>query len=254
MNNVLQILDVRVEFGRFVAIDHFSLSISPGQLHFLIGPNGAGKTTLLDVISGKVKPVKGSVLLQGKHDLVKYKEHQIVQLGIGRKFQTPSVFENLTVIENLSIALKQPRGIWTLFRKKHSPEQWDEIERRLVQVGLQEKRNDRAGSLSHGEKQWLEIAMVLLLQPHLILLDEPVAGMSKRETDKTGQLLQEIAQEKTVVVVEHDMHFVRSFADRVTVMHEGKLLCDGTVEEVQNNPDVQQAYLGNRREPQHVAG
>ncbi|UOF88846.1 urea ABC transporter ATP-binding protein UrtD [Fodinisporobacter ferrooxydans] len=252
--DVLQINSIKVEFERFIAIQDFSMAIQSRQLLFLIGPNGAGKTTLLDVICGKVKPVSGEVVLNDTYNLVKYKEHQIVELGIGRKFQAPSVFEQLTVQENMEIALKQSRRLWRLLRTRRAKEEQETIADRLAQMSLYEKKQQQAKALSHGEKQWLEIAMVLALEPHLILLDEPVAGMSKGETEKTGQLLKDIATEKTVVVVEHDMHFVRSFADRVTVMHEGRMLCDGSVEEIQNNPIVQQVYLGQRRERMHAAG
>jgi len=245
---LLKVENIRVVFDRFVAINDMSMTVPDKGLRFLIGPNGAGKTTLLDVICGKVRPQIGKVLFNERYPLGKFSEHEIVRLGIGRKFQAPSVFEQLTVMDNLEIAMNQPRGVWDLIKARSGKEQFEKIEQRLVQMKLQHSRHKVAGTLAHGEKQWLEIAMVLLQEPLLLLLDEPVAGMSKSETEQTGELLRDIAKEKAVVVVEHDMQFVRKFAHWVTVMHEGGVLCEGTVDEVQQNEMVQQVYIGRRVE------
>ncbi|ANY66518.1 urea ABC transporter ATP-binding protein UrtD [Paenibacillus sp. BIHB 4019] len=246
--SILQCNDVTVEFDGFKAIQGMSLTLAKGELRFLIGPNGAGKTTMLDVICGKVRPSKGQVTFNGDIDITRKKEHQIAELGIGRKFQAPSIFPSMTVLENLEIALRQRRGVFaTLFARLQAEEQ-KRMKRQLEMIGLADQEDSRAGGLSHGEKQWLEIGMMLLQEPDILLLDEPVAGMTDKETDKTGELLQEIARERSIVVVEHDMEFVRSFASKVTVMHEGKLLKEGTMEDVQRDVRVAEVYLGKRRD------
>jgi urea transport system ATP-binding protein len=239
-----------VSFDGFRAVQEMSMELAPGELRFLIGPNGAGKTTMLDAICGKVKPVGGSVEFngrRGKVDVTRRKEHEIAQLGIGRKFQTPSIFSGLTVEENLEIAMSQNRSVWAALRASMKPRDRDRIDAELALIGLSHKRQLRAGLLSHGEKQWLEIGMMLLQEPEILLLDEPVAGMTDKETEKTGELLQEIVRKRTVVVVEHDMEFVRNFASKVTVMHEGKLLKEGTMDEVQRDDRVAEVYLGRKR-------
>jgi len=214
----------------------------------LIGPNGAGKTTLLDVICGRVKPERGRVIFKEDIDMCRKQEHEIVRLGISRKFQTPAVFTNLSVFENLELSLRQNRGVFSSLFAKLTSDQEDIIFSNLETIGLAEKAWDKAGSLAHGEKQWLEIGMLLVQEPELLLLDEPVAGMTKSETEKTGELLQSIAKNRSVLVVEHDMEFVRQFAKKVTVLHEGKILCEGPVEKVQNDQRVVEVYLGRGRE------
>ncbi|WP_249436003.1 urea ABC transporter ATP-binding protein UrtD [Paenibacillus sp. Marseille-Q4541] len=245
--------DVTVSFSGFVAVRGMNLSLRQRELHFLIGPNGAGKTTMLDVICGKTKPLSGQVLLPDGTDLVRKKEHQVARLGIGRKFQAPSVFGGLTVLENLEIAQDPNKNVFHALRKRRSDRVTSSMEEVLEQIGLGHRLDIRAGSLSHGEKQWLEIGMLLLQEPDVLLLDEPVAGMTDEETDKTGILLTEIAKKRSVVIVEHDMEFVRHYAEKVTVMHEGKLLTEGTMQEVQLNPVVAEVYLGKRRGSDVVA-
>ncbi|MBP3967018.1 urea ABC transporter ATP-binding protein UrtD [Paenibacillus lignilyticus] len=245
---VLQCDEVTVDFDGFKAVQGMNFSLTRGELRFLIGPNGAGKTTMLDVICGKVKPADGKVLFSGSVDITRKKEHQIAELGIGRKFQTPSIFPSLTVMENFEIAMKQNRGVFAAMRAKMRAEDRERIQAQLELVGLSGKAGWRAGDLSHGEKQWLEIGMMLLQEPEILLLDEPVAGMTDGETEKTGELLQHIRKTQSIVVVEHDMEFVRSFASKVTVMHEGKLLKEGSMEEVQRDDRVAEVYLGKRRD------
>ena len=245
---ILQCSEVTVDFDGFKAVQGMNFKLEKGELRFLIGPNGAGKTTMLDVICGKVKPAAGKVMFGGSVDITRKKEHQIAELGIGRKFQTPSIFASLTVVENLEIAMKQHRGVFAAMRAKMRAEDHERIEAQLSMIGLENKGDWRAGGLSHGEKQWLEIGMMLLQEPEILLLDEPVAGMTDNETEKTGELLQEIRMTQSIVVVEHDMEFVRSFASKVTVMHEGKLLKEGSMEEVQRDDRVAEVYLGKRRD------
>ncbi|WP_051620244.1 urea ABC transporter ATP-binding protein UrtD [Paenibacillus sp. UNC451MF] len=244
---LVRIEQLEVDFDGFKAIRGLNFSIQPGELRFLIGPNGAGKTTLLDVLCGKVKPSKGKVGF--KHmDLTKFQEHQIAQLGIGRKFQAPSIFVTLTVLENLLLSMRQKRGLLSSLIAKTTPEQRDRIKYYLHMIGLAEKAKQVAGSLSHGEKQWLEIGMLLIQEPELLLLDEPAAGMTDSETEKTGELLHKISNQQTVIVVEHDMEFVRNYAKTVTVMHEGTVLREGTMEDIQNDDKVAEVYLGRRGE------
>lgn len=245
---VLSAEDITVSFGGFMAVRGMSLALGRHELHFLIGPNGAGKTTMLDVICGKTKAVSGRVLLDGKTDLTRKKEFEIARLGIGRKFQAPSIFANLSVQENLELAGDANRSVLRSLRSRRNSGMTSEMNRVQELIGLTGRSGTRAGSLSHGEKQWLEIGMLLLQKPSVLLLDEPVAGMTDEETVKTGELLKEIAKDCSVVVVEHDMEFVRSFASRVTVMHEGKLLKEGTMTEIQSDPAVAEVYLGKRRD------
>ncbi|MFC5701340.1 urea ABC transporter ATP-binding protein UrtD [Cohnella faecalis] len=248
---ILSCEKVTVAFDGFKAVQGMDLKLEKGELRFLIGPNGAGKTTMLDVICGKVKPVSGKVAFEsrsGTIDITRRKEHKIAELGIGRKFQAPSIFAGLTVGENLEIAMSQNRSVWATLRASMSKTESERIEAELELIGLQDHRALRAGLLSHGQKQWLEIGMMLLQEPEILLLDEPVAGMTDKETDKTGELLQQIVQKRTVVVVEHDMEFVRNFASKVTVMHEGKLLKEGSMDDVQKDDRVAEVYLGKRRD------
>ncbi|EWC60066.1 Urea ABC transporter, ATPase protein UrtD [Actinokineospora spheciospongiae] len=236
----LELTDVRVTFDGFVAVDGVSMTVLQGDLRFLIGPNGAGKTTLVDAITGLVA-ASGSATF-GATQLLNQKVHKIARLGVGRTFQTASVFEELTVLQNLDIAAGAGRGPLTLLRRRSSvPE---EVEEALEIIGLGDLRDKQAGVLAHGQKQWLEIGMLLVQNARVLLLDEPVAGMSAHERDETGQLLRRIGAERTVVVVEHDMDFMRSFATSVTVLHAGRVLSEGTVAEVQADPRVQEVYLG----------
>jgi len=237
---------VTVDFDGFKAVNEMDFELKRGELRFLIGPNGAGKTTMLDCLCGKVRPSKGRILFRGKVELTSLSEHRIARLGIGRKFQAPSVFLDLTVEENLELAMHRDKSVRYLLRVRRQDRQ--RIDERLEMIGLADKRHVRAGVLSHGEKQWLEIGMILMLEPDVVLLDEPVAGMSDEETMKTGELLRRIAGDRSIVVVEHDMEFVRQFASKVTVMHEGRLLKEGTMEEIQRDKRVAEVYLGGRRE------
>ncbi|GAA1846477.1 urea ABC transporter ATP-binding protein UrtD [Pseudonocardia ailaonensis] len=236
----LELSGLTVTFDGFVAVDHVDLSVLPGDLRFLIGPNGAGKTTLIDAVSGLV-PAAGRAEFAGRN-LLGLKVHRIARLGVGRTFQTATVFEELTVLQNLDIAAGAGRSAWTLLRTRRGvPEVVTEA---LETVGLTELADTPAGILAHGQKQWLEIGMLLVQDAKLLMLDEPVAGMSAEEKEQTGRLLQRICTDRTVVVVEHDMDFMRAFAKSVTVLHAGKVLAEGTVTEVQADPRVQEVYLG----------
>lgn len=235
---------VSVSFDGFRAINNLALMVAPGELRTIIGPNGAGKTTMMDIITGKTRPDSGEVLFAGRIDLTKLDEVAIANLGIGRKFQKPTVFENLTVFENFELALKSARGAWKTLAGRLNSEALDRIGWALDTVGLESKVEDIAGSLSHGQKQWLEIGMLLVQDTQLILLDEPVAGMTDAETKQTAELILTLKGERTLVVVEHDMEFVRDLGARVTVLHEGSVLSEGTVDHVQNDPRVIEVYLG----------
>ena len=235
---------VTVSFDGFQALDGLSLIVDPGELRIIIGPNGAGKTTMMDVITGRTRPDGGRVLFDGGIDLTRLDEAAIASLGIGRKFQKPAVFENLNVLENLELALASDRRTLPTLLARLSPEQQRRIEEVLEIVGLRARRHALAGTLSHGQKQWLEIGMLLAQDMQLLLLDEPVAGMSDHETEKTAALVREIAGTRTVVVVEHDMAFVRELGAKTTVLHEGRVLAEGSVESVQANPRVIEVYLG----------
>ena len=237
----LQIRDLRVQFDGFHAVDGVDLTLMQGDLRFLIGPNGAGKTTIIDAITGLVKST-GSIQKSGV-ELVGKKVHQIARLGIGRTFQTASVFEELTVLQNLDIAAGAGRSVWTMLRRRPA-EIGDDILEVLETIGLADHRETKAGVLAHGQKQWLEIGMLLVQNASVLLLDEPVAGMSGEEREETGQLLRRIGGERTVVVVEHDMDFMRSFATSVSVLARGKVIAEGSVAQVQANPKVQEVYLG----------
>ncbi|MDQ4011404.1 MAG: urea ABC transporter ATP-binding protein UrtD [Actinomycetota bacterium] len=236
----LELSGVRVVFDGFAAVDGVSLTVLQGDLRFLIGPNGAGKTTLVDAITGLV-PAAGSVKF-GKTELIGKKVHNIARLGIGRTFQTASVFEKLTVLQNLDIATGAGRRPLSLLRRRSSVP--PEVEETLEAVNLTKVRHSQAGALAHGQKQWLEIGMLLVQNVRVLLLDEPVAGMSAEERTQTGELLRRVGAQRTVVVVEHDMDFMRSFATSVTVLHAGQVLSEGTVAQVQADPKVQEVYLG----------
>jgi len=241
---VLYLEDISVSFDGFKALNDLTLYIQAGELRCIIGPNGAGKTTMMDVITGKTRPDSGTAFFGQSIDLLRLPEPDIAQAGIGRKFQSPTVFEQHTVFENLELAMSGPRGVWTMLFARLTPEQRLKIEQIMELIGLQDKRFSLAGSLSHGQKQWLEIGMLLMQEPALLLVDEPVAGMTPQETERTAELLVSLAGERSVVVVEHDMEFVRSIARTVTVLHEGSVLAEGTMDQVQNNPKVVEVYLG----------
>jgi len=243
---ILSCEKLTVDFDGFVAVNQMDFQLARGELRFLIGPNGAGKTTMLDMICGKTKPTSGKVFYGDATDISRKKEHQIAAMGIARKFQAPSIFQPLSVFENMELALKQNRSIWTALFRPITSEQRNRIMEGLQLVGLHEKAHMRAGSLSHGEKQWLEIGMMLLQEPTVLLLDEPVAGMTDVETEKTGELLMTITTSCSVVVVEHDMEFVRAFSSTVTVMHEGMLLKEGSMDDIQNDQRVAEVYLGQK--------
>ena len=242
MSTLLELRDVSVSFDGFLALNDLNLSLQPGELRAVIGPNGAGKTTFLDVITGKVRPTKGDVLFRGL-SLVGTTEHRIARLGIGRKFQTPRVYQNLTARRNLELAVSRRSPFDLLFRRLDGSSQ-DRVEHLLGVVGLAPQAQQQAGGLSHGQKQWLEIAMLLAQNPDLLLVDEPVAGLSDDETERTGELLRSLAGDHTVLVIEHDMEFIRNLDSPVTVLHEGQVLCEGSMETVQSDPRVIEVYLG----------
>jgi urea transport system ATP-binding protein len=241
---ILYLEDVSVTFDGFQALRGVNLYVDHGELRALIGPNGAGKTTLLDVICGTVKPEQGRVIFGAKTDLTGLEPYQIAALGIGRKFQTPSVFKHLTLFENLTLALPHRWDLRSTLFGALTAEHKDRIAAILDTLGLLEKAHYQAGLLAHGEMQWLEIGMVMAQDPALLLLDEPVAGMTGQEREKTGHLLQHMAKNHAVLVVEHDMAFVRQTAQKVTVLHEDAILCEGPVDRVQQDPRVIEVYLG----------
>jgi len=242
MSTLLELRGVSVSFDGFLALNDLNLSLQPGELRAVIGPNGAGKTTFLDVITGKVRPTQGDVLFRGL-SLVGTTEHRIARLGIGRKFQTPRVYQNLTARRNLELAVSRRSPFDLLFRRLDGSSQ-DRVEHLLGVVGLAPQAQQQAGGLSHGQKQWLEIAMLLAQDPDLLLVDEPVAGLSDEETERTGELLCSLAGDHTVLVIEHDMDFIRNLDSPVTVLHEGHVLCEGSMEAVQSDPRVIEVYLG----------
>jgi urea transport system ATP-binding protein len=242
--SLLYLDDVSVAFGGFRAINDLSFILQKGEMRAIIGPNGAGKTTMMDIITGKTRPDKGEVFFDGDIDLTKHDEAEIAQKGIGRKFQKPTVFESHTVEDNLVLALAGPRNVFAALFDKRSKAQADRIGEILATVRLTARRNDLAANLSHGQKQWLEIGMLLAQEPKLLLVDEPVAGMTDAETEETAHLLKEIAKTRSVVVVEHDMHFVRSLGVKVTCLHEGSVLSEGSLDFVSADPRVIEVYLG----------
>ena len=241
---LLYLNGVTVSFDGFKALNDLSLVVEEGELRTIIGPNGAGKTTMMDVITGKTRPDAGEVFFRGSADLTRLDEADIANLGIGRKFQRPTVFENLTVFANLELALADSRRTWHTLFARLDTERREWIEATLARIGLSGESRKPAGLLSHGQKQWLEIGMLLIHDRQLLLLDEPVAGMTDRETEETAALILDLARDRTIVVVEHDMAFVRSLGAKVTVLHEGSVLAEGSVEHVQNHPRVIEVYLG----------
>ncbi|MFB9216313.1 urea ABC transporter ATP-binding protein UrtD [Vibrio sinaloensis] len=243
-NILLYVEGVNKTFDGFKAINDLNLYIREGELRCIIGPNGAGKTTMMDIITGKTKPDTGEVWLGSNLNLLNMNEAEIANAGIGRKFQKPTVIECLTVWENLELAMSGVRSVWGSYVAKMTGEQKDKLESVLSLIHLQDHQTLLAGNLSHGQKQWLEIGMLLMQNPKLLLIDEPVAGMTHQEMDRTSELLNSLAGKHSVVVVEHDMDFVRSIASHVTVLHQGHVLAEGSMDEVQAHQQVKQVYLG----------
>jgi urea transport system ATP-binding protein len=241
---ILAVENLTVSFDGFKAVDDLNFYVEEKELHVVIGPNGAGKTTLLDMICGKTKPSAGTIDFKGQH-LEKMLEYQITRAGVGRKFQNPMVYEDLTVAENLEISYPKKRDVIGCLFFHRSVAVKEEMERVAQMVFLEDQLERKAALLSHGQKQWLEIGMLLMQDPELLLLDEPVAGMSAKERELTGALLRKIAEGRSVVVIEHDMEFVKSVAHKVTVLHQGKKLAEGSMEVVQNDPRVIEVYLGH---------
>ena len=242
--SLLYLDDVSVSFDGYKALRGLSLSLEPGEMRAIIGPNGAGKTTMMDVITGKTRPDTGKVFFDGSHDSTKLDEATIAELGIGRKFQKPTVFESHTVADNLLLALKAPRNAFTTLFSRTTGTQKSRLDEIFETIRLTEHRHRKAGDLSHGQKQWLEIGMLLAQDPKLLLVDEPVAGMTDAETSATADLLRWIAKDHSVVVVEHDMAFVRALDVKVTVLHEGSVLAEGPLDQVSEDQRVIEVYLG----------
>jgi urea transport system ATP-binding protein len=240
---ILELKDLTVSFDGFKALNALSLRIEAGELRCIIGPNGAGKTTMMDVVTGKTRPDSGSAVF-GEINLLELSEPEIAEAGIGRKFQKPTVFERLTVFENLEISLWGDKRFLKALFARLTGSQKDHIRDVLEVIGLSTQHAVPAGALSHGQKQWLEIGMLLMQEPDVLLVDEPVAGMTPQETERTAELLLSLMAEHTVIVVEHDMDFVRSIARLVTVLHEGRVLAEGDMDHVQNDPRVIEVYLG----------
>ena len=243
-NTILFMEDVFVTFDGFKALNKLNFSVDYGELRCVIGPNGAGKTTLLDVVTGKIRPDSGSVVFKETTHLTRMKQEEIANAGIGRKFQTPTIYENLSVRDNLELSAKQDKSVRNMLLGGMSASARESVDETLEVIGLREKESWRAALLAHGEKQWLEIGMVVVQDPDLLLVDEPVAGMTDRETENTAALLKRIAEERSVLVIEHDMKFVREIAKRVTVLHEGAVICSGSIDHVHAAPRVVELYLG----------
>ena len=236
--------DLTVSFDGFKAVDSLNLYVDHGELRVIIGPNGAGKTTILDLICGKTPATSGSVKFNNV-EMTNLREFQIVRAGMGRKFQTPSIYEDLTVFENLEISYPWGRTVFGSFKFRRTDEVIERIHAVAKDIFLDEMIDTKAELLSHGQKQWLEIGMLLVQRPKLMMLDEPVAGMSAKERDATAELLKRISKELSIIIIEHDMDFVEKIAKRVTVLHLGKILAEGTMEEVRNDPTVKEVYLGH---------
>jgi urea transport system ATP-binding protein len=241
---LLAVEALTVSFDGFKAVNDLSFYVEENEIRVIIGPNGAGKTTVLDLICGKTKATSGSIHFRDK-DLTKLKENQIVKAGVGRKFQTPSIYENLSVFENLEMSFPRGRKVFGALTFKRSPDVIKRVEEVAAEIFLSENLYQQADLLSHGQKQWLEIGMLLMQDPELLMLDEPVAGMSVSEREKTADLLNRISQGRSVLVIEHDMEFVKTIAHTVTVLHQGKILAAGSMESVQSNPKVIEVYLGH---------
>ena len=243
-DTILYLDGVSVSFDGFKAIDNLSLVLAQGEMRAIIGPNGAGKTTMMDIITGKTRPDAGDVYFDGDVDLTKHDEADIAMMGIGRKFQKPTVFESHTVEDNILLSLRGPRSIFPALLHRSAADQSERIYEILNVVRLAARRHELAANLSHGQKQWLEIGMLLAQDPKLLLVDEPVAGMTDAETEETARLLKDIARSHSVVVVEHDMHFVRELGVKVTCLHEGSVLSEGTLDFVSADERVIEVYLG----------
>ncbi len=243
-DKILYLKDLTVSFDGFKALDGLTLTVDPGELRCIIGPNGAGKTTMMDVVTGKTRPDHGSAWFGRDVNLLALSEPEIAQAGIGRKFQKPTMFESLTVFENLELALWGDKSFWKALVARLTRSEREHIDDILEVIGLTVQRAVFASTLSHGQKQWLEIGMLLMQEPELLLVDEPVAGMTPQETERTAELLRSLAAEHTLIVVENDMDFVQSIARRVTVLHEGRVLAEGDMDQVQNDPRVIEVYLG----------
>ena len=241
---ILTIEDLTVSFDGFKAVDALNLYVDKNELRVVIGPNGAGKTTVLDLICGKTKATAGSIQFKGK-ELTKLAEHEIVRAGVGRKFQTPSIYENLTVFQNLEISFPRGRGVFGCLTFRRTQDVVERVQQIAEEIQLQDHLERDAALLSHGQKQWLEIGMLLMQDPELLMLDEPVAGMSVKEREQTAALLNRICKGRSVIVIEHDMEFVKSIAHKVTVLHQGKILAEGSMESVQANEKVIEVYLGH---------
>jgi urea transport system ATP-binding protein len=241
---VLSVEDLTVSFDGFKAIDNLNLYVDKNELRVIIGPNGAGKTTLLDLICGKTRASAGSIKFKND-EMTKLPEYQIVRSGIGRKFQTPSIYENLSVFQNLEVSFPRGRGVFGALFFKCSEEVKSQVKTVAEEIGLAGQLDTEAGLLSHGQKQWLEIGMLLMQEPELLMLDEPIAGMSVRERELTAELLKRICKGRSMIVIEHDMEFVKRIADKVTVMHQGKILAEGSMDKVQADPRVIDVYLGH---------
>jgi len=246
---ILILEGVTKTFDGFKAISDLNFYMDVGELRVIIGPNGAGKSTMLDLVTGRTRPDTGKIEFGKDTDLTRLNEYQINRLGIGRKFQTPSVYVEHTVFENILLSLAGKRSVWEALFSRITPAQRERIQQVLKTVGLADKQEWLAGALSHGQKQWLEIGMLLAQDPKLLLVDEPAAGMSDEETARTGELLVSLAPQHSLIVIEHDMTFVRQIARKVTVLHQGSILCEGSVEEVQNNERVIEVYLGRKHDP-----
>ena len=241
---VLAVEGLTVSFDGFKAVNDLSFYVDENEIRVIIGPNGAGKTTVLDLICGRTKATTGSIKFRGK-ELTKMKEHQIVHAGVGRKFQNPSIYEDLSVFENLEISYPKGRNVWGALTFKRDREVISKVEEIAEMIFLKDLLGKEAGLLSHGQKQWLEIGMLLIQNPDLLMLDEPVAGMSVAERKQTAELLHRITKNRSVIVIEHDMQFVEDIADRVTVLHQGKVLSEGSMERVKTDPKVVEVYLGH---------
>jgi urea transport system ATP-binding protein len=241
---VLAVEDLTVSFDGFKAIDALTLYVDKNELRVIIGPNGAGKTTLLDLICGKTRASAGSIKFKNA-EMSRLPEYQIVRAGIGRKFQTPSIYENLSVFQNLEVSFPRGRGVFGALAFKRDAEVRDAVQSVAAEIGLADQLALEAGLLSHGQKQWLEIGMLLMQDPELLMLDEPIAGMSVRERELTAELLKRICKGRSMIVIEHDMEFVKQIAHKVTVMHQGKILAEGSMEQVQADPKVIDVYLGH---------
>ena len=241
---LLYLNGVSVSFDGFKALNNLSFMVEPGEMRAIIGPNGAGKTTMMDVVTGKTRPDTGDVMFDGQYNLTRLDETEIAELGIGRKFQKPTVFDSQTVFDNIELALKSDRRACSSLFWQETPAEHRRIDELLEIIRLTAMRDRLAGSLSHGQKQWLEIGMLLAQEPKLLLVDEPVAGMTDVETHQTAELLKQINRDRTVVVVEHDMTFVRELGVKVTCLHEGSVLAEGTIDQVSQNDRVVEVYLG----------